>query len=424
MNSSVVIILKFLYSLKTWPHKLLVLFFFPLLCASLMYAFLTLRSSVHISSAKLELVSQNQGKQKTSNDLSQEEIYLTQANLSQQLSLQLHDNRILYVLGCRLSAYDLERLDNPADFMAKLDIESEEVFKHLKVRLTQVALLGNDSLIGLELERLIHISLIELENETSTLKDKVHIQQVPGSSSVLLKSYDHSQERANFIVRTLCELAVDYQKDIGFNENFPIIEAQKALISNRRDSWEASKERIRIEKETINAGRGPDPIQEISRKIFALKHSLLDVENRIIQLRKKMQKKREEEKSSYKIISVRNNPYDQESLILDLSKNLNELRLINAELKLLQDKLRKYKKLHLNGLLDQEKSNRKSLLEAQLYLEELRTKNAASLNEVRIIESAKTIPVSMNSLWILTAFSFFAGMALWLIFLLRIRYFR
>lgn len=424
MNSSLVIIVKFLYSLKTWPQKLLVLFFIPVLFSASMFAFLTLKPSAYISSAKLELVSKNQLNEKISLSSQDEESIENQANLYEQLANQLQDERILYVLGCRLSAFDLRSQGNTPHFIKETGVNNKEILSHLQSKLEEVTLLTRDSIESMELDRLKLLSLQALGNDPSSLRTRIHLQWVPGTSAVLLKSYDPLKHRANFIVKTLCELAIDYQEEIGFQYTYPIIEAQKVLISNRRNSWEASKERIRVEQETINAGRGPSAIQEISRKILALKHSLVDIEARIISLRKQMRKKREEEKNTNNIIAVRYMPDDQENLILELSKNLNQLRIINAELKALQEKLQKYKELHLNNLHDQEKSNRKSLIKAQEYLQELLDQNAENLTEVRVLESAKTIPTSSNSLWVLTAFSFFAVLALWLILLLRIRYFR
>ncbi len=423
MNSSLVTILKFIYSLKKWPQKILVVLFFPSLLSVAIFSFLTLRPSVYISTAKLELLAKKKLEQKINQrsvSTKQEDLI----NLNQQLSLQIQDDRMLFALACKLSAFDLSRMKDIEGFQKRLGIRTPEIYKHLRVRLEETSLIVQDSLPVPELDHLVRNTLTELGNEPEHLKDRIHVQWVPESSHVLLKSYDKDHERANFIVNTISELSVVYQKMIGLNHTFPIIKAQKILISNQRESWEASKERIRQEQETINAGKGPDPIQEISRKILALKHSLIDIEERIIYLRKKMRKKREAEKQASPIISVRYIPDDQEALVIELSQKLNELRQINSELMSLQEKLKRYKQLHLNNLYDQEKNQRKSLIQAQEYLQELLSKNAESLTEVRIIESAKTIPDNMHAIWILTAFSFVAGLALWLILLLRIRYFQ
>ena len=165
-------------------------------------------------------------------------------------------------------------------------------------------------------------------------------------------------------------------------------------------------------------------MREVSRKIFALKRNLVEVEAKINELREKIRDQREKESKVPTIISVRNEEIDQDRLLLDLSKNLNDLRIINAELTALQEQLKKYEVQHLKTFWEKEKNDRKALLEAHQHLQEVMASSMANLSAIRLATPANVNLPNNLAILILTAFSFFAFLALWLILLLKIQYFR
>ncbi|MEM6802322.1 MAG: hypothetical protein AAF696_13015 [Bacteroidota bacterium] len=424
MKLSLKAILRVLYSLRKWPYKFILLGSVPLLCASLVFIFLNQRPSGYISSAILELNLQKKYSVVSQQDSLEPDPYFLQAELAQQMARQIKTSRLMFILGCQLSSWDLKSQALQKRFRKEIGISSKLLFEHLLSSLMQQDLVQLDRPKGPEMDSLIHLSLEILKNDAKALDSKIHLQWIPGSSRVRLKVYDAKQERAEFITNHLSQLAIRYQKEIGLRLAEAGIEAQKLLINERRDSWEASKEFLKLERQELHSGRGPQLMREISRKIFALKRSMVETEEKIQRLKKSIREKREQEQKSPMIISVRNDPEHQESLILELSKALNRLRLINTELKSLQDKLRKYEEKHLQKFWEKEKGSRKALLEAQEHLKVVMSESTANLVEISLVEEAKTNIPATTSIWILSTFSFLASLALWLIFLQRIRYFR
>jgi len=424
MNSAQLTIKRFLYSLKQWPQKILVLLSIPVFLSVLVHAFLLSKPSSYISSAKLELLFKEPIQQSVSNDSSAASFYEEMVELSQQITFQVKSPRVLHILGCRLTAYDLRQEDKRSSFSQEIGIKQPELMDYMLESMEGVEFLVDEQAEKIELDSLITLSLNEFDNDFESLSSQIHLQWVPQSNYLYLKAFDDDQLRANYMVNTLAYLIIQYQEVIGRRNVSAGINAQKLLITQRRDSWEASKERLELEKQELNSGGGPSIMREISRKIFALKRNLVEVEAKINELREKIRDKREEESQAPTIISVRNEEIDQERLLLDLSKNLNDLRLINAELKLLQDRLKKYEEKHLKTFWEKEKNDRKALLEAQQHLQEVLGSSSVNLSEIRLVDSAKTYLPNNVAIWVLTAFSFFAFLALWLILLLKIQYFR
>ncbi|MEM8889934.1 MAG: hypothetical protein AAGD28_18300 [Bacteroidota bacterium] len=424
MNSAQLTIKRFLYSLKQWPQKILVLLSIPVFLSVLVHAFLLSKPSSYISSAKLELLFKEPIQQSVSNDSSAASFYEEMVELSQQITFQVKSPRVLHILGCRLTAYDLRQEEKRTSFSQEIGIKQPELMDYMLESMEGVEFLAEKQSEKIELDSLIDLSLDEFDNDFESLSSQIHLQWVPQSNYLYLKAFDDDQLRANYMVNTLAYLIIQYQEVIGRRNVSAGINAQKSLITQRRDSWEASKERLELEKQELNSGGGPSIMREISRKIFALKRNLVEVEAKINELREKIRDKREEESQAPTIISVRNEEIDQERLLLDLSKNLNDLRIINAELKLLQDRLKKYEEQHLKTFWEKEKNDRKALLEAQKHLQEVLGSSSVNLSEIRLVDSAKTFLPNDVAIWVLTAFSFFAFLALWLILLLKIQYFR